>query len=776
MVQHIADIIDRETAHQALRAKSPQDGLKVARARRDVDVLFAEVVMNDMDGFTFSAQVQERNPNLRVVFMSGYDMSEYAGYIEGHSFLYKPPSAEMIIRVLNAIEYGDPPISQLNGEDPAPAAEVDAGAAAAASVEAQQILEDETESTQEGAPMQEASESLAPEVAPPAEETAPTAQLPQPEPEAEEATFQIPAPSAGGGAHQTVSPEGLTITEQEAEPELPEDPAALAGCELAGYQIKEHLGTDNWGHLYRAVQGSMNREVELVVMKRQHELDRKSVDAFLDQARTKAQLEHEHILSVYEAGHVGDFYFCSQQLAEGESLADMAAAGKFLDDRRALAVVRTIAEAYTYLHHQQTFHSAPSAEAIYVSSKGAVRMANPALETPDRIPEPKEEMKLLADILRPVVKIEPDRQTEFSRGYRFLSSEEEGAPQSWSELLEELKKLRVQKARGNISKELTGRATGVPTALEEAHKRQRRALLIASSGTFLALLAIVVLVVWKLLSIPKATDYRAAWVEIPAGKFLYGEEETEQALDGFYIDQYEVSIGMYARFVEALTEDPALLLKVKHPEAPVGWDGRPEDWTNILKTAQDERPWQSVSKMDLDMPIFNVTWYDAFAYANWKGGRLPTELEWEKAARGTDGSTYPWGNKFDSKRTNTGKDFDLDPSIKKGDHDGYRMMAPVDALQRDESKYDVYGMAGNVMEWTSTPEQFQSELGEVPTYVIRGGAFDMTDEDAFKTTARTIDRLPHVSSRNLGFRVAYDEAPPSADELEKMDKTAKEQG
>ena len=110
---------------------------------------------------------------------------------------------------------------------------------------------------------------------------------------------------------------------------------------------------------------------------------------------------------------------------------------------------------------------------------------------------------------------------------------------------------------------------------------------------------------------------------MPAGKFLYGDDKKEVELPQFWIAKAPVTNAQYARFVAETGREP-----------PDHWKGK--------------TPPQKIA----GHPMTYVSWDDAVAYATWAGGRLPTEEEWEKAARGTDGREYPWG-KWAEGRCNT---------------------------------------------------------------------------------------------------------------------------
>jgi formylglycine-generating enzyme required for sulfatase activity len=233
---------------------------------------------------------------------------------------------------------------------------------------------------------------------------------------------------------------------------------------------------------------------------------------------------------------------------------------------------------------------------------------------------------------------------------------------------------------------------------------------------------------------------------IPAGEFLMGSDpqkdegayEVEQPqhtvyLPDYYLAKTPVTNAQYAAFVEATDHE------------------RPEHWEGGKPLSGKE-----------GHPVGHVTWHDAVAYCNWlakvtgKAYRLPSEAEWEKGARGTDGRIYPWGDEWDQKRCNS----------KEGGPGG---TTPVGAYPEGASPYGLLDMAGNVWEWTQSlwgtewdkldfkypykPDDGREdpEAGNDIFHVLRGGAFS-SDERGVRCASRS--RLdPYFRSSNLGFRV-----------------------
>ena len=222
-------------------------------------------------------------------------------------------------------------------------------------------------------------------------------------------------------------------------------------------------------------------------------------------------------------------------------------------------------------------------------------------------------------------------------------------------------------------------------------------------------------------------------VRIPAGEFTMGSSRGdaderpphEVRLESYLIDRYEVTAARYTRCVKAGA--------CKAPRRYPGPGSRDPGARGSL-------------------PAVGVTWHDARAYCRWAGKQLPTEAQWERAARGTDGRAFPWGNELDCARANFGNF--AGAGLCAQTNPGHPL--PVGSRKRGVSPAGAHDMAGNVWEWVANDYQpyapaRKPEAG-TPRKVVRGGSCC-----SYFIMPRSANRLafpPTLADRDIGFRCA----------------------
>lgn len=217
---------------------------------------------------------------------------------------------------------------------------------------------------------------------------------------------------------------------------------------------------------------------------------------------------------------------------------------------------------------------------------------------------------------------------------------------------------------------------------------------------------------------------------VPAGEFTMGSTMADDEkpvhrvyLDAFYMDKYHVTVGQYAKYLEATDK-----------EAPPEWD--------IMNQPHHQK-----------RPVVNVSWYDAVTYCKWAGKRLPTEAEWEKAARGTDGRLYPWGNEAPTR---------LHANFGKKKWANHMALVPVGMFELGKSPYGIYDMAGNAWEWVNDwydHDYYKKSPAKNPqgpktgkSKVVRGGNWLYVQE--FLRSSFRYNAEPSGRQFGYGFRCA----------------------
>ena len=258
----------------------------------------------------------------------------------------------------------------------------------------------------------------------------------------------------------------------------------------------------------------------------------------------------------------------------------------------------------------------------------------------------------------------------------------------------------------------------------------------------LAAIALSVFAVAFMLSVERGREEAPkGMVRVPAGAFLMGSDGGHAdekpphlvSLPAFYIDEYEVTVAQYVEFLNRLGRlygcdgHKCADVKSENPQS------------HILAVGNGF----AAEKGFENHPVTWVSWYGADAYCRFVHKRLPTEAEWEKAARGTDGRRYPWGDKFDPEKANAG-------GVLSG-------TTPVGSYPDGRSPYGAFDMAGNVWEWVADWYHPYPGSGYTSPFfgkykVVRGGSWNHPYVDA-RTTSRDF-AFPARRIRVVGFRCA----------------------
>lgn len=311
--------------------------------------------------------------------------------------------------------------------------------------------------------------------------------------------------------------------------------------------------------------------------------------------------------------------------------------------------------------------------------------------------------------------------------------------------------LSQKKVFSNIFASITPTITFTPTSTETALFTPTATLTATPTATFTPTLTKTPIV----LAAPtnytgtlplEMTDTKGISMRlVPAGEFIMGNDNSRYEderpahilyLEAFFIDKYEVTNAVYKKCVGAGGCSSLL-----YPGIGLG--------NGVVSYYND-------SKYN-NYPVVNVDWTMAEAFCEWRGGSLPTEAQWEKAARGTDGRTYPWGEGLDCSKANYSecKEF--------SDYLYYGFPVEVGSYPSGRSPYGVYDMAGNVSEWTRSIEKPYPynpldgrEILVAPneSVIRRGGSYDINVDTIFRGSWWPFDPF-----EDIGFRCVHDVTP-----------------
>jgi len=520
----------------------------------------------------------------------------------------------------------------------------------------------------------------------------------------------------------------------------------------------------------------IGRAVAVKILVEPASQDPEARDRFLAEARTAARVTHENVISIYDFGVDEEKgLFMVMEFLQGEDLRQAIKNGHTGDLQSKLRIALQIARALDFIHKNRIIHRDIKPENVHINASGVVKLMDFGIAKSEDLSRTQPGYVLGTPYYMAPEQVRGEQLTGLVDVYAFgvllfelLTGQKPfaadsvdrifysilnvpldvtplvsaGVPQPVIQLVAACNaKAAAERPQGfaPIIAELERLIGGRPAEASAGQRRpeaaapqkSRTAAIVAALAAMLIIGMIGAYFVFKPAPAPKIVELAQTiststgeMVLVPAGNFLYGQTKQVASLPPFYIDKTEVSNAAYAQFSQATGH--AL------PENFAG--GHP------------------------DYPVVNVTIGDARQFAQWAGKRLPTDLEWEKAARGTDGRAFPWGNEKDASRTNT------DPSDARLPESA-DLLRPVDSFSSGASPYGALQMIGNAWELVDKQRAPAADLrpfrsltpplqpGE-PWYMVRGqSAWEPLADAAIWDSSAVPARW---KSLHVGFRCAKD--------------------
>ncbi|MDB4906151.1 MAG: hypothetical protein JWO05_935 [Gemmatimonadetes bacterium] len=548
--------------------------------------------------------------------------------------------------------------------------------------------------------------------------------------------------------------------------------AAQLGAALGdGYEVQRALGEGGFAVVFLVRDLSLKRDLAVKVLSPDMISSRSVLERFRREAETVAQLSHPNIVPLHFIGQQGDLLYLAMQCVDGGSIGDRAKAEGQLPVQDVTRVISEVAAALAHAHKRGVIHRDIKPANVLVDAESGrclvtdfgiarveaaaqltatgMMLGTPAYLSPEQVTGEQADHRVDIFALGVMAyellagRVPFDGATPMAAMMKRLAGPPEPLATIRADVPAQLDAViarclaadpaeRFQSAN-DVIRALGGEAvtTGTRSTMSApvARRPERRVAML------IGLAAVVVLALgaafYAVERAPKkgaveqagsAAAIVAPFIAIGGGSYVMGSNRGPAIakpqhvvmVKPFQIERTEVTVGAYAAYVA-------------DRRVPAPWEG----------TAPDSR-----------LPVTRVTWAEADRYCGWKyprGGRLPTEEEWEAAARGAEARDYPYGSELDDSRTNTASARRSAP-------------APVGSFRRGDTPEGLEDMSGNVWEWTSTP--MHAYPGAPPLAdslsryrVIRGGAFDTSDSLAttwmrgyLSKSARPAD-LP-----NTGFR------------------------
>jgi len=504
----------------------------------------------------------------------------------------------------------------------------------------------------------------------------------------------------------------------------------LSGTEFGPYGLFSPAGPHALGRLYWAKHHQLQRSVQVLVPPSGSAIFSKGI-------RALARVNHPSVYSLYESIPTENRLLVAQEPVLHSSLLHLRMAG----EKPSLLACARLVTALGSVMAEMESSSVPArllGEYDYtLSPKGTPRLRNPAAYPGQPETSAYENAQHLATMLEPHLASHP-------RGMPLCKLLRNPGTSAF-DLLQQAREFERQLAD---VREVHVRKEELEAAEKTLRARKIRRWALALGSVFsLAFLAIYARVVFDRFFLDEPGKLPEAELPVPAGKII--RENESLPVPSFFLDRHEVTIGQYEAFLAALRQKPdwQMLVPVEFRQQKTSVnDLEPRDWAEILRRARKNEKYQE-QKINRDTPVFNVDYPSAATYAKWKGRRLPTMNEWQRASGGNGGWNYPWGPQYEIHRANLGANRDEASSRDPGD--AFFNAAPGESFPDDRAPFGHFDLAGNVSEWA---------VGPALKPVVLGGNF--TDPEPVPLTrirrqdANRNDPPANSRLEMIGFRTA----------------------
>ena len=519
----------------------------------------------------------------------------------------------------------------------------------------------------------------------------------------------------------------LTVEENSEDENIPLASTLTAtGKAIGDYELTRFIKSDDETETHIAIQRSINRKVSLTLLKQNLSNSTNSINRFRESVRAKASVSNPNIVAVYEGHEDQGKIFYTSELLSGQNIETAIGYGLKFSNHQIVHLLKIIIETQLYLKVNQISHTPLELSDIYVNTDGTVRIANTAIRKNNEIFPEKNSISYLSSNISKLIDENSNSRilpllTDFKNSDQFSTWER------FSEAIQNYEELQSSITNINF----------------DEPKLKNRPLIFGLTISILVIFLIFIYYFRKQ-DLQNITTYKNfdEMIRVDGGEFIYQKSEIK-TLPTFWIDKYETTISQYKDFLDAT--EVQNINYYDHPQQPKEkTNHKPKYWDQYYNAATLGKKFMG-HPITTNSPVIFVDWWDAFAYAKWKGRRLPTEEEWEKSGRGKNGNIYPWGSKINA-------------NFEKLRTENYSKWQSVSSIVEDTTKDGITGLLSNVTEWTMTVEQDPEIIGKFLP-VLRGGNSKSNLEKVTELTNRHALKNRNHRSSSIGFRTLSETDP-----------------